>query len=80
VTVGGKAAIDDAPASAFDKKQDQGFLSDLFDDLLVAIAEGDSQKIDSRIHVLQVQVDNKVTDADLRAELLDLLDNLDSCT
>lgn len=79
-TTGGKDAIDDAPVSAFDKKQDQAFLLDLFDDLLVAIAEGDAQKIDSRIHVLQVQVENKVTDADLREELLDLLDNLDSCT
>ncbi len=79
-TSGGKDAIDDAPASAFDKKQDQEFLSDLFEDLLAAIAEGDVNKIDSRIHVLMVQVENKVTDATLRSELLDLLDNLDDCT
>jgi PKD repeat protein len=79
-TTGGKDAIDDAPTSAFDKKQDQAFLSDLFDDLLTAIAEGDAQKIDSRIHVLEVQIEVKVVDETLRSELLDLLDNLDSCT
>ena len=79
-TTGGQDALDDAPASSFDKKQDQAFLSALFDELLAAIAEGNTLKIDSRIHVLQVQIDNKVTDSDLAAELLDLLDNLDACT
>jgi PKD repeat protein len=77
---GGKDAVDDAPNSAFDKPQDRAFISGLFDDLLDAIAEGDPQKIDSRIHVLQVQIGNKVTDTTLKSELLDLLDNLDSCT
>jgi len=79
-TNAGQDALDEAPASAFDKKQDQVFLSDLFDELLNAIAEGNTQKIDSRIHVLEVQIDNKVTDEDLKAALLDLLGNLDDCT
>jgi len=79
-TSGGQDALEDAPRSAFDKKQDQAFLSGLFDDLLDALAEGDAEKIASRIHVLQVQIGNRVTDSDLKAELLDLLDNLDSST
>ncbi len=76
----GQDILDDAPASSFDKKQDQALLSDMFDDLLTAIAEGDAQKIESRIHVLQVQIDNKVTDTDLKQELLDLLENLENCS
>ncbi|MCK4969942.1 MAG: PKD domain-containing protein, partial [Thermoplasmata archaeon] len=79
-TSGGQDALEDAPASAFDKPKDKAFLSGLFDDLLDALAEGDAEKIASRIHVLQVQIGNKVTDSDLKAELLDLLDNLDSST
>ncbi len=79
VTEGGQDLVNDASASDFDKKQDQAFISGLFDDLMTAIADGDAQKIDSRIHVLQVQVDVKVTDPDLKAALLSLLDNLDDC-
>jgi PKD repeat protein len=79
-TSGGQDALNDAPASSFDKKQDQAFLSELFDDLLDAIATNNTNQIDSRIHVLQVQIENKVTDEDLKAELLDLLDNLDACS
>jgi PKD repeat protein len=70
-------AVDSAPASAFDKNQDKKFISDLFDDLLDAIAAGNTNNIESRIHVLQIQIGNKVTDEDLKAELLDLLDNLE---
>jgi PKD repeat protein len=79
-TSAGQDALEDAPASSFDKKQDQAFLSELFDDLLDAIATNNTNQIDSRIHVLEVQIENKVTDSDLKAELLDLLDNLDENT
>jgi len=77
LTTEGQDLVEEAPASAFDKKQDQAFISDLFDDLLDAIATNNTNQIDSRIHVLQVQIGNKVTDETLRAKLLDILDNLD---
>ncbi|UCC92621.1 MAG: PKD domain-containing protein, partial [Thermoplasmata archaeon] len=80
VTSGGQDLIDDAPASSFDKKQDQDHISGLFSDLLDALATESANQIESRIHVLKVQVDNKVTDEDLKQEILDLLDNLESNT
>jgi len=65
------------PKSAFDKKQDQAFISDLFDDLLDALVQNNTNQIDSRIHVLRVQIDIKGTDETLKAKLMDILDNLD---
>lgn len=80
VATSGQDLLDDAPVSAFDKKQDQKLLSEMFDDLLDAIAQNNTNQIESRLHVLMVQIEFKVTDADLRAQLLDLLKNLDDAT
>jgi PKD repeat protein len=77
VTEDAQDLVDEAPSTSFDKPKDQEFISSLFDDLMTAIDEGDSNKIDSRIHVLQVQVGNKVSDEDLRADLLAILGHLD---
>jgi len=77
LTTEGQTLVDEAPKSAFDKKQDQAFISDLFDDLLDALVQNNTNQIDSRIHVLRVQIDIKVTDETLKAKLMDILDNLD---
>ena len=76
----GQDAVDEADPSSFDKPQDQEHISDLFDDLLEAIDEDNENKIDSRLHVLEVQINNKVDDEDLRQLLLDLLDNIEDST
>ncbi len=73
----GQDTVDEAPSSSFSKAQDQALISEKFDDLLAAIAEGDANKVDARIHVLEVQIGNKVTDEDLKAQLLELLDNIE---
>lgn len=69
--------VDTAPSSSFTKSNDQSHISGLFDDLLDAIAAGTTVNILSRIHVLEIQIVNKVTDTDLMNELLALLDNLE---
>ena len=69
--------VDTAPSSSFSKSNDQTHISGLFGDLLDAINEGSTNKIESRIHVLEIQIGNKVTDTDLADELLTLLANLE---
>ena len=69
--------VDEAPASSFDKPQSQTLISNNFEDLLDAIADGNENKIDSKIHVLEVHINNKVDDEDLKAELLELLENIE---
>jgi len=69
--------VDSAPSTSFTKDKDQTHISGLFDDLLDAIDDGSTNKIEARIHVLEVQIGNKVTDTDLANELLALLDNLE---
>jgi PKD repeat protein len=69
--------VDEAPTTAFDKPQSQALISEKFDDLLEAIAGEDSNKIDAKIHVLEVQINNKVDDEDLKAQLLEILDNIE---
>ena len=72
----GQDVVDTAPASSFSKNNDRAHISGLFDDLLDAIDEGSTNKIESRIQILKVQIGNKVTDTDLADELLTLLDNI----
>lgn len=74
---GGQDVVNSAPASSFVKSKDRTHISSLFDDLLDAITEDDANKILSRIQVLKVQINNKVTDTDLADELLTLLANLE---
>ncbi len=72
----GQDVVDSAPTSSFIKSKDRTHISGLFDDLLDAITEDDTNKIVSRIQILKVQIGNKVTDTDLADELLTLLDNI----
>ncbi len=78
VTEDAQDLVIEAPTTSFDKAKDQEHITGMFDGLLDAISEGSSQKISSRIHVLEVQIGIKVSDDDLRLELLDILDRLES--
>jgi PKD repeat protein len=68
--------VTEAPTSSFDKGQDRKLISDKFDDLIVAIDNGSLNQILADIHVLEVQIDIKVTDETLKAELLAYLQNI----
>ncbi len=78
VTEDAQDLVDEAPTTSFDNANAQEHISGMFDDLLDAIDEDNSNKISSRIHVLEVQIGNKVSDDDLKAELLGILDHLES--
>ena len=66
----------EAPVDDFDKPQDQAIISDKFDDLLDALEDRGTNVIEAKIHVLEVQIGNKVDDEDLKALLLAYLDNI----
>lgn len=78
VVESGQELVEEAPTSSFSKPQDQTKILDLFEDLMDSVEAGDLKKASNQIHVLDVRIGNKVTDADLKADLLALLENLDN--
>jgi hypothetical protein len=68
-------SVEDAPATSFDKAKDQAFIEDKFEDLTEALEAGDSNA-KGKASSLKAQVSSKVTDEDLKAYLLDVLDRI----
>jgi PKD repeat protein len=71
----GLEAVEDAPTSSFDKPKDKAFIEDKFEELTEALETGDSNA-KGKASSLRAQVSNKVTDADLQAYLLDIIDRI----
>lgn len=67
--------VEEAPSSSFSNTQAQEVIEDKFDDLIEALEDGDSNT-NGKITSLIAQVNNKVTDEDLRDYLLDVLNQI----